>query len=129
MRFLFAVAATAAACASATALAQVDSYPNKPVRVVIPFSAGTPIELPARAVTQRMMETFGQSFVFESANIPANPRGTGQFYDGGDRLFTAGRATTVTKAGWGENPGSVAAWSLLIGGLWGFITREASNAA
>ena len=47
------------------AFAQADSYPNKPVRVVIPFSAGTPIELPARAVTQRMMETFGQSFVFD----------------------------------------------------------------
>jgi tripartite-type tricarboxylate transporter receptor subunit TctC len=39
--------------------------PLAPVRVVIPFSAGTPIEVPARAVTQRMMEAFGQSFVFD----------------------------------------------------------------
>jgi tripartite-type tricarboxylate transporter receptor subunit TctC len=60
-----AVAAIAAACAPVSAYAQADSYPSKPVRVVIPFSAGTPIELPARAVTQRMMETFGQSFVFD----------------------------------------------------------------
>lgn len=45
--------------------AQADNYPVKPVRVVIPFSAGTPIEVPARAVTQRMMEAFGQSFVFD----------------------------------------------------------------
>ena len=45
--------------------AQTDVYPSKAVRVVIPFSPGTPIELPARAVTQRMMETFGQSFVFD----------------------------------------------------------------
>jgi len=45
--------------------AQTDVYPAKAVRVVIPFSPGTPIELPARAVTQRMMETFGQSFVFD----------------------------------------------------------------
>ena len=65
MRFLIAAVAAAATCAPAAALAQADSYPNKPVRVVIPFSAGTPIELPARAVTQRMMETFGQSFVFD----------------------------------------------------------------
>ena len=65
MRFTSAVAAIAAACAPVSAFAQADSYPNKPVRVVIPFSAGTPIELPARAVTQRMMETFGQSFVFD----------------------------------------------------------------
>jgi len=65
MRFISAVATIAAACAPVSAFAQADSYPNKPVRVVIPFSAGTPIELPARAVTQRMMETFGQSFVFD----------------------------------------------------------------
>ncbi len=65
MRFMSAVAAIAAACAPVSAFAQADNYPNKPVRVVIPFSAGTPIELPARAVTQRMMETFGQSFVFD----------------------------------------------------------------
>lgn len=47
------------------ALAQADNYPSKPVRIVVPFSAGSPIELPARAVTQRMMEIFGQSFVFD----------------------------------------------------------------
>lgn len=47
------------------ALAQVDSWPARPVRVVIPFSAGTPIEVPARAVTRRMAETLGQAFVFD----------------------------------------------------------------
>ena len=45
--------------------AQQESWPVKPVRVVIPFSAGTPIEVPARAVTRRMADTFGQSFVFD----------------------------------------------------------------
>ena len=45
--------------------AQADNYPSKPVRIVVPFSAGSPIEVPARAVTQRMMENFGQSFVFD----------------------------------------------------------------
>lgn len=57
------------ACAGAltvcAALAQTDNFPVKPIRVVIPFSPGTPIEVPARAVTQRMMENFGQSFVFD----------------------------------------------------------------
>ncbi len=47
------------------AVAQTDNYPAKAVRVVIPFSAGSPIEVPARAVTQRMIETLGQSFVFD----------------------------------------------------------------
>ena len=45
--------------------AQQESWPVKPVRVVIPFSAGTPIEVPARAVTRRMADAFGQSFVFD----------------------------------------------------------------
>jgi tripartite-type tricarboxylate transporter receptor subunit TctC len=54
-----------AAMLPTVAFAQADNYPTKPIRVVIPFSAGTPIEVPARAVTQRMMETFGQSFVFD----------------------------------------------------------------
>ena len=57
--------AALAAALPGAALAQADNYPAKPVRVVVPFSAGSPIEVPARAVTQRMMETFGQSFVFD----------------------------------------------------------------
>lgn len=57
--------AYAAAMLPATAFSQADNYPTKAVRVVIPFSAGSPIEVPARAVTQRMMESFGQSFVFD----------------------------------------------------------------
>ncbi len=65
MRLKIAIVASALGLAPAVVCAQTDSYPNKAVRVVIPFSPGTPIELPARAVTQRMMETFGQSFVFD----------------------------------------------------------------
>ena len=57
--------AFAAAMLPTAALAQADNYPAKPIRVVIPFSPGTPIEVPARAVTQRMMDTFSQSFVFD----------------------------------------------------------------
>jgi tripartite-type tricarboxylate transporter receptor subunit TctC len=58
-------AAFAAAVLATAANAQTDRYPTKPVRVVIPFSPGSPIEVPARAVTQRMIETLGQSFVFD----------------------------------------------------------------
>ena len=45
--------------------AQQDNWPIKPIRVVLPFSPGTPIEVPVRGVTRRMSETFGQSFVFD----------------------------------------------------------------
>ncbi len=65
MRLKIAIVASALGLAPAVVCAQTDSYPNKPVRVVIPFSPGSPIEVPARAVTQRMMENLGQSFVFD----------------------------------------------------------------
>jgi len=32
----------------------------------------------------------GQIHTFESSNIPSSPRGTGQYYDGGDRIFVSG---------------------------------------
>ena len=60
-----AVAFAAAIALPTAAVAQTDNYPTKPIRVVIPFSAGSPIEVPGRAVTQRMIESLGQSFVFD----------------------------------------------------------------
>ena len=45
--------------------AQPEPWPIKPIRVVVPFSPGTPIEVPTRAVTRKMTETFGQQFVFD----------------------------------------------------------------
>ncbi|HXF67239.1 MAG TPA: tripartite tricarboxylate transporter substrate binding protein [Burkholderiales bacterium] len=51
--------------AAQPAAAQTAIYPAKPIRVVIPFSAGSPIEVPARAVTQRLADRFGQQFVFD----------------------------------------------------------------
>ena len=46
--------------------AQPVKYPVKPVRVIVPFSPGSPIEVPARAVGSRLAEALGQSFVIEN---------------------------------------------------------------
>lgn len=59
-----ALAAALLACGPAGA-AQAAGYPAKPVRVVIPFSAGSPIEVPARAVAHRLAQRLGQQFVFD----------------------------------------------------------------
>ena len=59
------IATATLATLSGVAQAQQDNWPVKPIRVVVPFSPGTPIEVPARAVTRRMTETFGQPFVFD----------------------------------------------------------------
>ncbi len=46
------------------------AYPNKPVRVVVAFTAGGTTDILARAVTQQMSEKLGQPFVID--NKPAD---------------------------------------------------------
>ncbi len=49
----------------------------------------------------------GESHIFESNNIPVNPRGTGQYYDGGDRIYVAGGAVSVSRMSWIDDVGTV----------------------
>ena len=48
------------------AIAQTAPYPVKPVRVIVPFPAGGPVETLARVFTQRLTETLGQPFVIDN---------------------------------------------------------------
>jgi len=50
---------------SAAASAQ-GAYPNRPVRVVIPWPPGQATDLAARIISQRLTETLGQPFVAEN---------------------------------------------------------------
>jgi len=56
----------------------------------------------------------GQYKVFESGNIPANPRGTSTYYDGGDRITVIGGPAFVSRASWPEDPGTVMALAFEI---------------
>jgi len=49
----------------------------------------------------------GDSYTFESANIPVNPRGTTTYYDGRDRIYVAGGTVTVTRESWIDSVGTV----------------------
>lgn len=55
------------ACAPTT---YAQEYPNRPVRIVVPFSSGGPAELIARLVGQKLGEQTGQQFIVD-------PRGGG----------------------------------------------------
>jgi tripartite-type tricarboxylate transporter receptor subunit TctC len=49
---------------SATAYAQ--SYPARPVKIIVPFAAGGPADNYARFMAQRLQESLGQSFVVDN---------------------------------------------------------------
>jgi tripartite-type tricarboxylate transporter receptor subunit TctC len=61
--------AVAGMLASANALAQnldAAAYPNRPVRIIVPFPAGGPTDILARVVAQRLSEVWGQGVVIEN---------------------------------------------------------------
>jgi tripartite-type tricarboxylate transporter receptor subunit TctC len=43
-----------------------DIYPNRPVRVIVPFGAGGPGDIFARLIGQKLSEQLGQQFVIEN---------------------------------------------------------------
>jgi len=57
--------AAALACAFVTPL-QAQSYPNKPIRLVVPFGPGGPTDVSARIVAQVVQSALGQSVVIEN---------------------------------------------------------------
>ena len=58
--------AAAAALPTRRALAQAADYPNKPVRVIVAFTAGGTTDILTRAVGQKLSERFHQAFVIDN---------------------------------------------------------------
>lgn len=64
---LAALAATAFTLAAAPqALAQTADFPSKPVRIVVPFSAGGAVDRPIRAIAQDLGKRLGQQIIIEN---------------------------------------------------------------
>ena len=59
------LAAGVAALAAATGLAGAETYPSRPVTVIVPFAAGGPTDVTARIITDRMQRALGQPIVVE----------------------------------------------------------------
>jgi tripartite-type tricarboxylate transporter receptor subunit TctC len=55
-----------AALIGGTALAHAQTYPNRPIRVIIPWPPGQATDLACRIIAQRLSETLGQSVVAEN---------------------------------------------------------------
>jgi tripartite-type tricarboxylate transporter receptor subunit TctC len=61
-----AVRFVAAALMAAAGLAGAQSYPSKPMRMIVPFPPGGATDILGRYVAQRLGETFGQQFIVDN---------------------------------------------------------------
>lgn len=67
MRYTCRFIATAMLAALAPLAAEAqDAYPNKPIRVIVPFAAGSTTDIIARAITDKMAQSMGQQFVIDN---------------------------------------------------------------
>jgi tripartite-type tricarboxylate transporter receptor subunit TctC len=55
-----------AALAGAATLAPAQTYPNKPVRIVVPYPAGGPIDMTTRPLAQKLTEAMGNPVVVDN---------------------------------------------------------------
>ncbi len=65
MKLVHVVALTALICGAALP-AQAQSYPNRPVRIIVPFAAGGVADVTTRLVGEKLGEKLGQRFVIEN---------------------------------------------------------------
>ncbi|MDP2017390.1 tripartite tricarboxylate transporter substrate binding protein [Hydrogenophaga sp.] len=66
MKFIHAAALTVFALASTLPASAQQAYPNKPIRVIVPFAAGSTTDIIARAITDKMSQSMGQPIVVDN---------------------------------------------------------------
>ena len=60
------LAAAAAALPATARVAMAQTYPSRPVTLIVPFAAGGPTDVAARVVSEHMSRTLGQQIVVEN---------------------------------------------------------------
>src|SRR5262249_62339768 len=69
------LAAGAAALPAVSRTAKAQSYPTKPVTLIVPFSAGGSPDVVARILSPRLSELLGQQGIFEKVGGAAGMNG------------------------------------------------------
>ena len=93
-RTLLGSAAAAAATLAAPALAQnAGSWPDHPVRLIVPYPAGGSTDVLFRIIAERLKDKLGQSFVVENKPGASGNIGIDQVAKGAPDGYTIGGAT------------------------------------
>lgn len=72
------LAASAAASSALCGIATAQSYPVRPVRVIVPYSPGGPTDVCARLIAQKLSDQLGKQFYVENITGAGGNIGTGQ---------------------------------------------------
>jgi tripartite-type tricarboxylate transporter receptor subunit TctC len=76
-------------------------YPERPVRIVVPFAAGGPSDLTARLMSEKLRETLGQTFIVENRGGAGGNLGIAQVA----RSAPDGYTLLVVSSAFVVNPG------------------------
>src|SRR5262245_61974948 len=72
------LAAAAFLVASATSQAQTPAYPDRPVKIIVPFAPAGPTDVVARLIAQKLSERLGKQFYIENVTGAGGNTGMGQ---------------------------------------------------
>jgi len=105
VRFLLAASLAISASGAAAAEDPSASFPNRPIRMIVPFPAGGPSDIVARLIGQTMSQDWGQPVVIDNrpgANTIIGAQAAAKAAPDGYTLFMAIDSTLVMKQlpGW-----------------------------
>jgi tripartite-type tricarboxylate transporter receptor subunit TctC len=95
-RELLPVAAGAAASLFAPKMAKAESYPSRPITMVVPFAAGGGTDVVARILGDRMKDSLGQPIVIENVSGAAGAIGVGRVVRAAADGYTLSIGTLTT---------------------------------
>ena len=74
-----------------------ETYPNKPIRLIVPLAAGSSVDTAARIVMQKMSQNMGQPIIIENRLGAAGIIGTDQVAKSQADGYTLGKGSVTLQ--------------------------------